>query len=371
MDELRKLYNTPGAPQGAQGLQKMLKSQGVSVSLKDVREFLKDQSTQQVHKKRKLVNLNVQTTSEPFEVWESDILHLQRDTPARVNKGYGFILVCVDKFSKMIFAEPLKKVDETSVTNAMEKILSSVVTKYKMRPRRLTTDPDPAFKSGKFDSLMKEFVIEHRFAYMAYEAERAIRLIKDAIARALSHKGNKVWVDIFDQLTTMLNQRNHRGLKMSPMEAMGNVPEARGNLETYWRKIKKKEPQIFAVGDHVRLREEKGTFAKGHVETFSHDVYKISHVFPPRDTFHSYRYGVEGVRDRVFTYNDLLQTSAMVTVSPTGKEKIRPKDRLQKQAEKELRDLNGKVVAHSRQARKPRGDEVFVEIPARKVKKRA
>ena len=253
MEELRTLYNTPGAPQGASGLQKMLKSQGVTLSIKDIRHFLKDQQTHQVHKKRKLVNLNVQTTAEPFEVWESDVLHLQRDVPAKKNKGHSYMLVCVDKFTKMLFVEPLKKVNEASVTTAMKKILVECVKKYKMRPRALTTDADPAFKSCEFASLMSEFVVQHKTVYMAYEAEMAIKLIKDAVSRALTHKGNKVWIDMIYDLIDTLNKRVHRGTKMTPYEAINNVDAARVNLNEYWGKIKKKEPETLKVGDHVRL----------------------------------------------------------------------------------------------------------------------
>ena len=238
----------------------------------------------------------------------------------------------------------------------------------KMSPRILNTNADTAFKSGEFAALMHEFVIQHKTVYIAYEAERSIKLIKEAVACTVSHKRNKTWIDKIHPLIDTLNKRVHRGTKMTPYQALENVDAARVNLNKYWGKINKKEPETFKVGDHVRLREEKGTFAKGHVKTFSHDVYKISHAFPPKDEFRSYHYGVEGIRDRVFTYNDLRKTSASVTVSTTGKAKLRKPDRLPKQAAKELQELDGRVVKHSPKARKPRGDIVTVEIPSCKRK---
>ena len=219
---------------------------------------------------------------------------------------------------------------------------------------------------------MDEFVVQHRFVYMAYEAERTIKLVKDAIATALSHAGNKVWIDFFPSLIDTLNKRVHRGLKMTPNDAVEKVDEARTNLGKYWKRIKQDEPEIFAVGDHVRLREDTGTFAKGHVETFSHNVYKISHVFPPRDEFRSHRYGVEGINNKVFTYNDLMKTTSKVNVQ----EKPKPKDRLQKQAEKELRELDGKVIRKRLRsekeeiARRPKETFLHVEIPERKRTKK-
>lgn len=72
---LATLYNTPGAPQSAEGLRKMLKAQGISISIREINEFLKEQSTHQIHRKKKPLNLNVQTSGSPFEIWESDVLH--------------------------------------------------------------------------------------------------------------------------------------------------------------------------------------------------------------------------------------------------------------------------------------------------------
>ena len=218
---------------------------------------------------------------------------------------------------------------------------------------------------------MDEFIIQHRFVYMAYEAERTIKLVKDAIA-ALSHAGNKVWIDFFPSIIDTLNKRVHRELKMIPKDAVEKVDEARRNLGNYWKCIKQDDPETFAVVDHVRLQEDRGTFAKGHVETFSHDVYKISHVFPPRDKFRSHRYGVEGNNNKVFTYNDLMTTTAKVNVQ----EKPKPKDRLQKQAEKELRELDGKVIRKRLRpekeefARRPKETFLHVEIPERKRTKK-
>ncbi|KAJ3027079.1 hypothetical protein HDV00_011401 [Rhizophlyctis rosea] len=169
-------------------------------------------------------------------------------------------------------------------------------------------------------------------------------------------------------------ERAIKGLKMPPIEAMANQEAARQNLEKYWQKIKKKEPKIFSVGDHVRLREDNGTFAKGHVETFSQNVYKVSHVFPPSNDLKSSRYGLAGIRNKVFTYNDLLKTAA-VTVSSKGKKIVRSKDRLQKQAAKKLKDLwdlKGKTLEkwlqsdNTEVARKPRGDVVYIDVPMRK-----
>lgn len=336
MEALQNLYKKPGAPQSPAGLKKLLLLEGVSLSIAQIKNFLEDQRGNQIHRKRKLLNLNVQSTTAPFETWETDILELgPRLASPNKNSGFKYILVCVDKFSKMCFCEPLKKVDEVSVGKGMEKILQDVLKSYKMRPNHLTSDAGGAYISKRFAKLMEKYQISHKIVYMAYEAERSIRTIKEAIQQVFSRTDSKKWIIILQDLVQMLNKREHRGLKMSPNQAILYPEEALKNLESYWSKNKQEEPEIFKVGDFVRIRMEKDRFSKGHVAAFSPEVYSIKEVFPPEGKLKSHLYTLDHL-DGVFNFNDLLLTKHVVT---RKKEKVITKNRLQKQASKELRNL--------------------------------
>ncbi|TPX52845.1 hypothetical protein PhCBS80983_g06442 [Powellomyces hirtus] len=336
MDELRKLFYTPGAPTGATSLPKLLKKEGVDLSMKTVKDFLTSESSHQIHRKKKRLNLNVAITQAPFDVWESDWLSLGHDVHLKSNKGCAHILICVDKFSKMVWAVPVKTVDETSITLAMREIIHDNLSRYGMRPNKLLTDAGGAYKSAKWKKLMDEYNISHSIVYMAYEAERSVKTVKSAIGHVLTQRGDKKWIDVLDDLVKMINKREHRGLQMSPNEAIQHPLAALKNLEQYWSKIKQPEPTVYKVGTHVRTRVDKATFTKGHWGTFSNEVYKITHVFPPADDYHSHRYALEGIRSRVFTYNDIMETKDPVTIV---QKKKKPLDRLQKQARKELREM--------------------------------
>ncbi|TPX53394.1 hypothetical protein PhCBS80983_g06295 [Powellomyces hirtus] len=160
---------------------------------------------------------------------------------------------------------------------------------------------------------------------------------------------------------------------MSPVDAIENQSEALQNLRAYWEKIQNKEPEIFVTGDHVRLKEERGTFDKGFVEKFSRDVYKIERVHPPESKYKSHQYTLTGI-PRTFQYNDLLKTSVALTKSII-KEKQQKTTTSQKQAEKELRALDAQMIikekGRTRTEKKkapirPKGTFLYVEIPKRK-----
>ena len=157
------------------------------------------------------------------------------------------------------------------------------------------------------------------------------------------------------------------------MEAVEKPAEALKNLEVYWGKIKQTEPEVFAVGDHVRVKKKKGAFRKGHRAEFSSHVYRIKEVIKPTDDFTSHKYVIDGIPQRIFTYNKLIKTSDVLTQKKVAK----PRDRLQKQAEKELQELppvqvqpaRTRAAAAKSGARKPRGTEVYIDVPARKIQK--
>ncbi|TPX52864.1 hypothetical protein PhCBS80983_g06431, partial [Powellomyces hirtus] len=242
---MRKLFYTPGAPTGATALRKLLKKEGVDLSMKIVKDFLTSESSHQIHRKKKRLNLNVARTQAPFDVWESDWLSLGHDAHPKSNKGCAHILICVDKFSKMVWAVPVKTVDETSITLAMREIIQDSLSRYEMRPNKLLTDAGGAYKSAKWKKLTEEYNISHSIVYMAYEAERSVKTVKSAIGRVLTQRGDKKWIDVLDDLVKMINKREHRGLQMSPNEAIQHPLAALKNLEQYWSKIKQPEPTVY------------------------------------------------------------------------------------------------------------------------------
>ncbi|KNC99482.1 uncharacterized protein SPPG_05716 [Spizellomyces punctatus DAOM BR117] len=159
---------------------------------------------------------------------------------------------------------------------------------------------------------------------------------------------------------------------MSPHEAIEKPYKALINLERYWEKMHQKEPEIFSIGDHVRVKHEGNVFKKAHRENFSSNVYRIGKVIKPFDKLRSYRYVVEGIPDRIFNYNELIKTEEPVTIKVAAA--LQKRDRLQKQAARELEDLIPVRIQPARtraQQKKlkvrPKGTFSHIEIPRRKM----
>ena len=70
-------------------------------------------------------------------IWTADLLDIHQY--ARQNKGYKFILVVLDIFSRYAWARPLKNKSGKEVANAFEDIIEGDGS----RPKKLWTDEEP------------------------------------------------------------------------------------------------------------------------------------------------------------------------------------------------------------------------------------
>ncbi|XP_018574522.1 uncharacterized protein LOC108913452 [Anoplophora glabripennis] len=84
----------------------------------------------------------------------------------KVNKGYRYILVVINVFSKFVWAEPVNRKTAKEVSNAMAKILSQM----KYMPHNCQTDLGKKFYNKEFKNLMTQFKINHYSTYSNLKA---------------------------------------------------------------------------------------------------------------------------------------------------------------------------------------------------------
>ena len=101
LEKLQADNNYPGVAR----LVKLASNEGIE--RRDVLKFLaKDILTQQTKETKKKPTGHV-VAMVPNELWNIDIFDMSKY--AEVNKGYKYILACVDVFTRMAYAEPMKK----------------------------------------------------------------------------------------------------------------------------------------------------------------------------------------------------------------------------------------------------------------------
>ena len=109
---------------------------------------------------------------------------------ARFNKGYKFLLTCIDVFSKFAWVVPLKNKSGETLVNGSQSILD-----LGRAPEKLQTDKGTEFLNRYFQSLLKENSI-HFFTtnseLRASVVERFYRTLK-----------TRVWKEIFYGVSTL------------------------------------------------------------------------------------------------------------------------------------------------------------------------
>lgn len=108
---------------------------------------------------------------------QADLIEMQ--PYKNVNRGYRYILIVIDIFSKVAYADPLKDKTGIATTRAMNSIIKKV---YEKNPHRqishLHTDEGKEFLNKNMKDLLKKFKINHYYTFSFLKASIAERLIR-------------------------------------------------------------------------------------------------------------------------------------------------------------------------------------------------
>lgn len=196
---------------------------------------------------------------------------------AGVNKGFKYILMVINAFSKRLWARPVKRKTAEEVTKAMKEILAEA----KIPPKNMQTDQGKEFFNTHFKQLMLKNKINHYTTFSNLKAsiiERCNRTIKNLMWKEFSYQGNYKWLPILDKILFEYNNRKHRTTGYKPVEvSKRNEKEI---LKSAYSHLKTIDPAKgkFTVGDSVRISKYREVFKKGYTPSWSNEIFKIRKV---------------------------------------------------------------------------------------------
>lgn len=203
------------------------------------------------------------------DLWQADLADFV--LYGRDNKGYKYILVVIDCFSKYIWTRGVKDKSGKVVADAMQEILSQ-----DRLPKNLQTDMGKEFYNRSFENVMKKFSINHYSTYTTMKAsivERVIRSLKEMLYKEFSLLGNYRWIEILPHITEQYNSRKHCTIKMAPCDVTKDMEDVL--LNTIYSRIKMQGRRKFQLGDIVRISKQKTAFEKGYTPNWSTELFKI------------------------------------------------------------------------------------------------
>lgn len=196
---------------------------------------------------------------------------------ARENKGYRYILVVINSFSKFIWALPVKRKTGEDVSAALDFILNQMTSK----PKNLQTDFGKEFYNKHVQKVLEKYKIKHYSVYSNKKAsivERANRTLKSRMWKQFSFQGSYQWLHLLPKIVNDYNNTVHRTTEMKPIEVTKDNENTL--LQTAYSnpKVANLRTQKFKVGDFVRISKYREAFAKGYTPNWSNEVFEIRKV---------------------------------------------------------------------------------------------
>ncbi|PIC44703.1 hypothetical protein B9Z55_004981 [Caenorhabditis nigoni] len=243
---------------------------------KQVVDYLHSNDTYTRHyPKSKSIQHNLWVTTGPDSHHMADLAMLP--TLKSHNKGFCYILVVVDVFSRYVFARPLKNKECATVTKAYDEILKS---KWRI-PTRLYTDKGTEFMGKQFRKLCSDLGIIHQNPkntnVKACYAENAIMRIKRQLEKWFTTTKSYEWTRILPEVVD--------GLNTAFMTSLGTTPEKViwKNAPKIWNRLygdTTKRCAKFKIGDTVRILLDNGPFAKGTRAKWTEEIFKVIKIVP-------------------------------------------------------------------------------------------
>ena len=190
------------------------------------------------------------------DIWSLDILDLKDYGPEN-NRGYRYVLVTIDNFSKYGWTVPLKNKNAQTIKDSFENILIN----SKRKPNLVESDRGKEFYNNIFQDFLNKNNIKlysRNSSYGAVFAERFNRTIRDLLKRSVFENGDGNWIDVLATITKQYNKRIHSSTKLTPIQASlkKNEGYVYKNLLDKRKKIKPK----FQINDLIRTADLKRTF---------------------------------------------------------------------------------------------------------------
>ena len=151
------------------------------------------------------------------DIWSLDILDLKDYGPEN-NRGYRYILVIIDNFSKFGWTTPLKNKNAQTIKDSFENILIT----SKRKPNLIETDRGKEFYNNIFQDFLNKNDIKlysRNSSYGAVFAERFNRTIRNLLKKIVFERGDANWIDILSTITKQYNNRVHSSTKLTPIQA--------------------------------------------------------------------------------------------------------------------------------------------------------
>ena len=273
LKDLKNRYGKPGDPLFMAGIQRIKNHYKRALSTQEIRNFLAKSRAYTVHFQFKPAAHNPYYIRRRRQMIQIDLIETIK--VSEENKGFNYILVAIDCFSRKVWARLLKKKTAKEVLLNLESILDETG-----KVESICSDRGSEFVNNKMKKFLSEKKIKIIHPYTSTHAhfvERVQRTLQDMIWKYITSKQSWTFHDKLQDIVKTYNSRKHRITQLTPDEG----DKEKNNLhiqemqENYRAKIKPTKKVRFKIGDRVRIAISKGKFSRGYERQSKEEIFKI------------------------------------------------------------------------------------------------
>ncbi|KAL3099278.1 hypothetical protein niasHT_028225 [Heterodera trifolii] len=282
LEFLYKDLSSPVAFTSVEPLLKEARKSQPKINRTDVQNYLATQRTYTLHRQAKRRYRRLPTLAPGLHTeWQADLAIFDR--LAKQNRGYSYLLVCIDTLSRQVFVEPVKTKTSVNMIRAFDRIFK----RSKYIPWKVLTDQGKEFTARAVQQFFRAKDVEHFCMltspqFHAGMAERANRSIKERLYRYFTERNTYKWIDVVQDFVRAINHSPNSSIGMCPADVnFQNAEALRQKLHNAAENVVRSKPR-YRVGDRVRIEKYKHVFQKGYLPRFTNELFKVAEVHSER-----------------------------------------------------------------------------------------
>lgn len=196
---------------------------------------------------------------------------------AKYNRGYKYLVICVDVLTKYVRGVPLKTKKPSEVVEGFKKLFK------KAKPDIIYADSGSEFYAS-FAKYLKENNIQlwiARNETKSSVAERYILSYKLRAYRYMQHNNTQNWISVFEKILNNMNQSYNSSIKMIPAQCITEEQQREAFINAYGKKIGFiSKPDRLEEGQEVKISHLRVPFKKAFNRNFSETPYTLIKKYP-------------------------------------------------------------------------------------------
>lgn len=271
----QKAYLDPANPTAFSGLQTFAKARKIGdlkaleKSLAKLPSFSRFRPPRTNYPRRPVI------VKSPNENLQLDLIDYSRIKTK--NRGFSYILIGIDLFTKFCIAKALKSKSVKHVVPALAELFKEFSKKAPIQS--VCFDRESSFYSKEAKQLYKKLGIHYFSTFSPLKSqtvERLIRTIKSRLHRLLDYKKTNNWLDNYEKVVSGYNLTRSRSHGFVPAKIKkSDYDTVLSNLYKRFALMRPKKPK-FKKLDLVRVSDRKlKTFKKKYLSHWSSEVFRI------------------------------------------------------------------------------------------------